>query len=679
MPPRKEPRRSAEPSFPDVAQLGEAIATAIQSVRHLTSEERADWEVFRHLFRKRFVLPEHIDRKKQEFTELRQGKLSANKYYRRFTDLSRYYPEIAANLGEMLRRFRLGTKKKWRSMATTTPCDFYQEFYEILLRIEDFENMPTRVRRKKKMAIRRKTTRAKVRHLWDLARPRVLSEVGLVSVLLAVVLVPLVREEVVDLLGVLEARGRVIQVEEELRFATGVIIGILESAGEAAVVVLLVGRWDIELQIVPRVSRGPAVFLATTCANPAGSKPWVMPFPRLDLSGTRDDSLNRRRLLLVVRGLQGSLVSLVRGVVCRVEVVRLVEVVVDGCPVMVEDVVMPADLILLDIVDFDVILGIDWLHFNRANIYFYGKIVTFQRPGLPVVTFMGEQSGVRHGFISAVRAKRLLSKGCQGYLAHVVLNDVAPSSVDEVRVVRHFPDVFPNDLPGLPPDRDVEFTIDFFQRDLNLRQRRWLELLSDYDYMIDYHIGRANVVTDALSRKSQGRINALYTSRVPLLADLRSIGVRLEMIDEETQEIIQARNQRKMKDLRVRESDDMLMQESRMFVPNNLDLKKAILDEAHISAYAITTYHPQTDGQSEMTIQTLEDMLRSLVLQFGDAWQKRLDLMEFAYNNSFYSSIGMSPFETLYGKSCRTPLCWSKVGEKVFVGPEIVEETTQNV
>ncbi|KAM1444155.1 hypothetical protein ACFX2I_040341 [Malus domestica] len=92
-----------------------------------------------------------------------------------------------------------------------------------------------------------------------------------------------------------------------------------------------------------------------------------------------------------------------------------------------------------------------------------------------------------------------------------------------------------------------------------------------------------------------------------------------------------------------------------------------------------TTYHPQTDGQSKRTIQTLEDMLRSSVLQFGDSWHDCLDLMEFAYNNSYHSSIGMAPFEALYGKSCRTPLCWSEVGERVLVGPKIVEETTQNV
>ncbi|CAN6688431.1 unnamed protein product [Malus baccata var. baccata] len=72
-------------------------------------------------------------------------------------------------------------------------------------------------------------------------------------------------------------------------------------------------------------------------------------------------------------------------------------------------------------------------------------------------------------------------------------------------------------------------------------------------------------------------------------------------------------------------------------------------------------------------------MLRSSVLQFGDSWHDRLDLMEFAYNNSFHSSIGMSPFEALYGRAFRTPLCWSEVGERVLEGPKIVDETTQNI
>ncbi|XP_068328214.1 uncharacterized protein [Pyrus communis] len=130
-----------------------------------------------------------------------------------------------------------------------------------------------------------------------------------------------------------------------------------------------------------------------------------------------------------------------------------------GCPVLVEDEVMPANLIPLDIVEFDVILGTDWLHFNRANIDCYEKKVTFHRPRLPMVTFVGERSGVRDAIISAVRAKKLLQKSYQGYLAHVVLNDNVSSCVEDIRTVRHFPDVFPDDLPGLSTDRDVEFAI----------------------------------------------------------------------------------------------------------------------------------------------------------------------------------------------------------------------------
>ncbi|CAN6581103.1 unnamed protein product [Malus baccata var. baccata] len=143
MPPRREPRQSAESSFPDIAQLGEAIVFAIQTsfcTPHMTSletvhnlklthfigneghegaekwlnhvekafqltlKEIVDWGVFKELFQKRFIPPVYMDSKKQKFTHLRQGKMSANEYYRMFTDLSRYDPEVAANPVEMLCR-----------------------------------------------------------------------------------------------------------------------------------------------------------------------------------------------------------------------------------------------------------------------------------------------------------------------------------------------------------------------------------------------------------------------------------------------------------------------------------------------------------------------------------------------------------------------------------------------
>src|ERR1041384_1853243 len=92
-----------------------------------------------------------------------------------------------------------------------------------------------------------------------------------------------------------------------------------------------------------------------------------------------------------------------------------------------------------------------------------------------------------------------------------------------------------------------------------------------------------------------------------------------------------------------------------------------------------TTYHPQTDGQSERTIQTLEDMLRACVIDFGKSWETHLPLVEFSYNNSYHSSIKAAPFEALYGRKCRSPLCWAEVGESQLTGPELVYETSEKI
>ncbi|GJZ36710.1 putative reverse transcriptase domain-containing protein, partial [Tanacetum coccineum] len=92
-----------------------------------------------------------------------------------------------------------------------------------------------------------------------------------------------------------------------------------------------------------------------------------------------------------------------------------------------------------------------------------------------------------------------------------------------------------------------------------------------------------------------------------------------------------------------------------------------------------TAYHPQTDGQSERTIQTLEDMLRACAIDFGKGWVNHLPLVEFSYNNSYHASIKAAPFEALYGRKCRSPICWAEVGEVQLTGPEIVQETTEKI
>ncbi|GJV61218.1 reverse transcriptase domain-containing protein [Tanacetum coccineum] len=92
-----------------------------------------------------------------------------------------------------------------------------------------------------------------------------------------------------------------------------------------------------------------------------------------------------------------------------------------------------------------------------------------------------------------------------------------------------------------------------------------------------------------------------------------------------------------------------------------------------------TTYHPETDDQSERTIQTLEDMLRACVIDFGKGWVKHLPLVKFSYNNSYHASIKAAPYEALYGQKCQSPVCWAEVREAQLTGPKMIQETTEKI
>ena len=88
-----------------------------------------------------------------------------------------------------------------------------------------------------------------------------------------------------------------------------------------------------------------------------------------------------------------------------------------------------------------------------------------------------------------------------------------------------------------------------------------------------------------------------------------------------------------------------------------------------------TTFHPQTDGQFERVIQVLEDMLQGCMLDFPGSWDRYIPLMEFAYNNSYQTSIGMALYEALYDRKCRTPVCWTNLNEHKVIELDIVKET----
>ncbi|WRX08490.1 Reverse transcriptase/retrotransposon-derived protein [Theobroma cacao] len=611
--------------------------------------------------------------------------------------------------------------------------------------------------------------------------------------------------------------------------------------------------------------------------------------------------------------------------------------------------------VVLDTLDFDVILGMDWLSPYHASVDCYHK-VRFDFPGEPSFSLQGDRSNAPTNLISVISARRLLRQGCIGYLAVVKDTQAKIGDVTQVSVVKEFVDVFPDELPGLPPEREIEFCIDLIPdtrpisippyrmapaelkelkdqledlldkehrlyakfskcefwlesvaflghvvskdgiqvdskkieavekwprptsvteirsfvglagyycrfvkdfskivarltkltrkdtkfewsdacensfeklkaclttapvlslpqgtkgytvfcdasgRDLNLQQRRWMELLNDYDCTILYDPYKANVVADALSRKSMGSLAHIFTGMRSLVREIHSlgdIGVRLEVAetnallshfrvrpilmdrikeaqskDEFVTKALEDPQGRKGK-MFTKGTDGVLRYGTRLYVPDGDGLRREILEEAHMAAYVVhpratkmyqdlkevywweglkrdvaefvskclvcqqvkaehqkparllqplpipewkwehiamdfvtvsdrgaqftsrfwgklqdalgtkldfsTVFHPQTDGQSERTIQTLEDMLRACVIDLGVKWEQYLPLVEFAYNNSFQTSIQMAPFEALYGRRCRSPIGWLEVGERKLLGPELVQDAIEKI
>ena len=136
------------------------------------------------------------------------------------------------------------------------------------------------------------------------------------------------------------------------------------------------------------------------------------------------------------------------------------ERIVPGSRLVIQNKDFPADLIVLGIHDFDIVLGMDWLSKHRATLDCYKKEVRLVRPEELGVIFRGIRREIAPSLINAMTASKMLRKGCQGYLAFVVDRRQEGTRLEDIPIVKEFPDVFPDDISGLPPDREVEFTID---------------------------------------------------------------------------------------------------------------------------------------------------------------------------------------------------------------------------
>ncbi|GJZ86111.1 putative reverse transcriptase domain-containing protein [Tanacetum coccineum] len=200
--------------------------------------------------------------------------------------------------------------------------------------------------------------------------------------------------------------------------------------------------------------------------------------------------------------------------------------------------------------------------------------------------------------------------------------------------------------------------IAYASRQLKIHEKNYtthdleLELFSDYDCEICYHPSKANVVADALSRKERVKPKRVRAINITLQSSIK----------------------------------DMILAAQKEASDESAGLQKVHVEVLAVNARGIRNpfrheygLPPQTDGQSERTIQTLEDMLRACVLDFGGSWDVHLPLVEFSYNNSYHSSVRCASFEALYGRKCHSSIMCVEVGEGQLIGPELVQETTEKI
>ena len=130
------------------------------------------------------------------------------------------------------------------------------------------------------------------------------------------------------------------------------------------------------------------------------------------------------------------------------------------CPIKIREYEFLGDLIELSFREIDLILGMDWLYRHQAIVDYRMKRVTLRTPNEDEVTFIGKRSNHLSNVISAATARKMVRKGCEVYLAYVIETERARPSAPDILTVSDFPDMFPEELPGLPPQREIKFAID---------------------------------------------------------------------------------------------------------------------------------------------------------------------------------------------------------------------------
>nr|GEW52078.1 putative reverse transcriptase domain-containing protein [Tanacetum cinerariifolium] len=265
----------------------------------------------------------------------------------------------------------------------------------------------------------------------------------------------------------------------------------------------------------------------------------------------------------------------------------------------------------------DVIIGMDWLSYHGAGavIDCYEKIVRIPLPNGEILEVQGER-----------------------------------------------PKKDPGSLACLPPVREIEFRIDLIPGALPVVKSPYR--LAPLE-MSELSNQLKNLQEKGFIRPSHSPWGA------PIIFVKNKDGVMRMCIDYRELNKLTIKNRYPLPRI-----DDLFDQlQDALSRKERLKPRRVLSTKLHMS----TSYHPETDSQSELTIQTLEDMLRACVMDFGGSWDTHLSLVEFSHNNSYHTSIKCAPFEALYGRKCRSPVIWTEVGESQLIGPEIMQEMTEKI
>nr|GEW83599.1 putative reverse transcriptase domain-containing protein [Tanacetum cinerariifolium] len=275
------------------------------------------------------------------------------------------------------------------------------------------------------------------------------------------------------------------------------------------------------------------------------------------------------------------------------------------------------DLIPVELGSFDAIIGMDWLEKYQAVIVCAEKIETKDKS----------------------KKKRL----------------------EDVLIVRDFPEVFPEDFPAMTIGLELPKQILNAQTEARKPKKIKNKDVGGFDKMYQdmkklyrWPNMKADITTYVRKCLTCAKVKAEYQNPSGLLVQPEIPQWKWDNI---TMDFI------------------MKLPKSSQGYDTIGSLQKALGTSLDMT----TAYHPQTNGQSKGTIQTLKDMLCACVIYFGKGWVNHFLLVEFSYNNSYHASIMAAPFEALYGQKCRSPVCWAEVREAQLLGPKIIQETTDKI